>query len=238
MFNTFIFTPLYNFLVFLVSVIPGHFMWIAVFVLTIIVKIILVPMYKKQVRDQVVMSHVAPKIKAIQEKYKDKKPEEKVDMGREVMDIYKEYKVSPFGTILLLIIQLPILFALYKIFLQNIDTHYSSLYSFVSVPEYINNFFLTINLAEKSILIGILAVVSQFIANHFLFAKKPDASAGEFAQSMHTQMKYMFPIIIGAVSFFTPAVISLYIIVGNVFAIWQEVYVKRPLEEKLKLELK
>lgn len=238
MFNTFVFTPLYNFLVYLVNIIPGHYMWLAVFVTTILVKIILVPMYKKQVRDQLVMAHVAPKIKAIQEKYKDKKPEEKAQMGTEVMSIYKDHKVSPFGTILLLIIQLPILFALYRIFLYKIETHYSSLYSFVSVPEYINNFFLTINLTEKSILIGILAVASQFIANQFLFSKKPDASAGEFAQSMHIQMKYMFPIIIGAVSFFTPAVISLYIIVGNVFAIWQEVYVKRPLEEKLKLELK
>ena len=238
MFNTFIFTPLYNFLVFLVSVIPGHYMWLAVFIVTILVKIILIPMYKKQVRDQAIMTHVAPKIKAIQEKYKDKKPEEKANMGREVMDIYKEHKVSPFGTILLLIIQLPILFALYKIFLDKIDVHYSSLYSFVSVPEYINNFFLTIDLTEKSILIGVLAVASQFAANQFLFAKKPDASAGEFAQSMHTQMKYMFPIIIGAVSFFTPAVISLYIIAGNIFAIWQEVYVKRPLEDRLKLTLK
>ncbi len=234
MFQTFIFIPLYNFLVFLVGVIPGNFMWIAVFVLTFVVKIFLIPLYKKQIKDQVVLSHVAPKAKALQEKHK----ENKEVLAKETMALYREHKINPLTSILLLLIQLPILFAIYKIFLDGVDKHLNVLYSFVNKPDFINNFFFGINLAEKSLIIVVLAVASQYLANIFMFAKKPDASAGEFAQSLHVQIKYIFPIMIGIFSYVTPAVISVYIIAGNVFAVIQEILIRRPLEKKVKANLK
>jgi YidC/Oxa1 family membrane protein insertase len=234
MYNTLIFAPLYNFLVWLVDLLPMHQMWIAVTILTIVVKIILIPLYKKQIKDQVILAHITPKMKAVQEKYKDKKE----DLSREMLAIYKEYKVNPFTTIFLLIIQFPILIALYNMFLKPIDSHKDILYSFVQFPESINNFLFSIDLSSRSLIIVVLAVLSQYLANMYMMSKKPDASAGEFAQSMHVQMKYLMPVIIGFVSYVTPAVISVYIIAGNIFAVFQEIVIRRPLEKSVKAGLK
>jgi membrane protein insertase Oxa1/YidC/SpoIIIJ len=88
------------------------------------------------------------------------------------------------------------------------------------------------------LIIVVLAVLSQYLANMYMMSKKPDASAGEFAQSMHVQMKYLMPVIIGFVSYVTPAVISVYIIAGNIFAVFQEIVIRRPLEKSVKAGLK
>jgi YidC/Oxa1 family membrane protein insertase len=239
MFQTFIFTPMYNLLVFLVNTIPGSEIWVAVSILTLIIKICLIPLYKKQVKDQVTIAHITPKIKALQEKYKDsKKPEDKQKMGQEMMGLYKEYKVNPLMTILILIIQFPILFALYKIFLDGVNKHSDLLYSFIQKPDNINTFFFGISLESRSIVLALVAGITMFILNVAMFKKTdPAVEESEFQKSLMLQMKYVLPIVIGAVSYFTPAVVAIYIIVGNLFGIAQEYYIKRPLERKIKLDL-
>jgi YidC/Oxa1 family membrane protein insertase len=239
MFTTFIFAPMYNLLVFIVSHVPGSYMWIAVSILTLIIKLCLIPLYKKQVKDQVTIAHITPKIKQLQDKYKDSKPEDKQKMGQEMMALYKEYKVNPLMTILILIIQFPILIALYQIFLKNINTHYDLLYTFVSEPVYINNMFLGIDLSQRSLVLAIIAGVTFFVLNIFMFQKHKDnkVEETEFQKSLMLQMKYVLPLVIGAVSYFTPAVIAIYIIVGNLFGLAQEFLIKRPLESKVRLYL-
>ena len=71
LFNTYIHDPLYNALVFLVGIVPGHDVWIAVILLTIAVRIILFPLAKRAVATQLAMKTVAPEIEAIKKKYED-----------------------------------------------------------------------------------------------------------------------------------------------------------------------
>lgn len=88
---------------------------LAIILLTILVKIVLYPLSIKQMRSMVLMQQLAPKVKEIQEKYKKKDPQK---MQQKIMDLYQEHNVNPMSGCLPLIVQLPILFALYRALLQ------------------------------------------------------------------------------------------------------------------------
>jgi YidC/Oxa1 family membrane protein insertase len=236
MFTTIVIQPLYNALIFLVDFFPNHDLWIALVVLTVAFKTILIPLFKKQVRDQLVMQHLAPKLKALQEKLKDQKDV----LAKETFALYSKYEVNPFVSILILIIQLPFLIGLYQIFYYDITTHKDLLYAAVTYPDYINNFFLGVNLSEKNLVFSILAAVSQYVLGVFMFKKKSpeeEANEAEMIKAMNVQMKYFLPIVIGVVSYITPSVIALYLIVTNLFGIGQEIIIKKPLERQIKKEL-
>ena len=236
MWTTIIIPPIYNALIYIVNLVPGNYLWVAVCVLTILIKLILLPLYKKQVKDQLVMTHLAPKLKTLQEKLKNKKE----DLAKETMALYSKYKVNPFISILILFIQLPFLIGLYRIFLVDLATRENLLYPFVQFPPNINHMFLWLSLTEKSLFLGVVAGISQYILGTYMFTTKTGIEAEsepEFARAMQTQMKYFLPIVITFVSTITPSVISLYIIVGNIFMVFQEIWIKKPLEIKVKKEL-
>ena len=71
MFTTIVIAPLYNALIYIVNQLPGHELWIAVVVLTVLFKLILVPFFKKQVRDQIVMNHIGPELKKLQAMFEE-----------------------------------------------------------------------------------------------------------------------------------------------------------------------
>jgi YidC/Oxa1 family membrane protein insertase len=248
MFQTIILAPLYNLLVLFLNVTSSHYLWISVALLTLFVKILLIPLYKKQVRGQIIMQHLQPKLKIIQEKYKDQKEK----LGTEMMALYGKYKINPFSSILLPLIQLPVLFGLYWIFSSEI-THYSYLlYSFLNLPENINNNFLFSSLHEKSYILGAIAGLSQFFLSHQMLDKHEDlkkaqkesfknnksAFGEDFQNAMELQIRYFIPALIFLTSFALPAVIPLYFIVSNIFGVWQEIFIRKPLENKLVEELK
>ena len=78
-------------------------------VLTIIVRIVLIPLTWRQIKSMRAMQALAPQIKALQEKYKDNKQL----LNQKTMEFYQENKVSPFGSCLPLLLQLPVFFGLY-----------------------------------------------------------------------------------------------------------------------------
>ncbi len=236
MFTTIVIQPLYNLLIFLVNLLPNHDLWIALVVMTILLKTILIPLFKKQVRDQLVMQHLSPKLKEIQEKFKDKRDL----LAKETMALYGKYKVNPFVSILILIIQLPFLIGLYQIFFYEISSYQNLLYAGLSMPSPINNYFLGVNLSQTNILFAVVAGLSQYVLGVFMFKKKTkeeEANEPEIMKAMNMQMKYFLPLVIGGVSVVTPSVIALYLIVTNLFGIGQEIIIKKPLEKQIKIEL-
>src|SRR3989338_7196977 len=111
-FNTIVYEPLYNGLVFLVDIIPSHDVGIAVIALTIMVRIILFPLSRRAIATQIQMKQIAPQVEALKEKYKDRREEQ----GRAILALYREHGVRPFASFALLLIQLPILIGLYWVF--------------------------------------------------------------------------------------------------------------------------
>jgi YidC/Oxa1 family membrane protein insertase len=84
---------------------------IAIILLTVLVKLVLLPLTIKQTRSMIAMQKIQPEIKKLQEKYKD----DKEKLSQEMMKFYKENKVNPLGGCLPLILQLPVFFALFEV---------------------------------------------------------------------------------------------------------------------------
>ena len=151
--------PLYNAFVFLINVAPGANVGIAIIFLTIAVRIALLPLSHKSVVSQAKMRTIAPHVDKVKEQYKDNKQEQ----ARKIMELYKEHGVNPFSGCLLLLLQLPIIFALYFVFFKGLpDLKTDILYSFVVHPGTISMVFLGIVLSSKSMVLAVVAAVTQY----------------------------------------------------------------------------
>lgn len=234
LYHTFFFDPLYNTLLLLFKVIPWADAGIIIILLTVIVRIILFPLSKKAVITQVKMAEIGPQLEVIKERYKDK-PEEQ---AKQTLALYKEKGVNPFSGIFVVIIQIPLIIALYQIFLHFSEVRVDLLYSFVTAPEHVNTVFLgLIDLANKNVFIAALAALSSYfqlqVATSNQTIPKGNSFSDNLTRSMQSQMKYIFPIIVFFISYNISGVIALYWLTTNLFSIAQEIYVRRSLKPTL-----
>jgi YidC/Oxa1 family membrane protein insertase len=234
-YNLILYKPLYNAFIGFIGTFPWVDAGIVVIIFTIIIKLILFPLSQKSVRSQIEMKKIQPDIDNIKLKYKDNKQEQAL----KTMALYKEKGVNPFAGIFLALIQLPILIALYMVFykggLTNINT--DMLYSFIKVPDEINTFFLGIfDITQKNTILAVIVAVGQFFQIKFTMPaapkkaegeKKDTSFQGELARSMSTQMKYVMPIFMFFVARSFASLVSLYLITASVFAIVQELYMRK-----------
>lgn len=221
-FNTILYQPLLNILILLYGYLPGHDFGLAVIVLTILIKVLFYPLGVKAIKSQKALSSLQPKIKEIQEKYKDNKEQQ----TREIMGLYKREKINPFSGCLPLLIQLPVLIALYRVFWHGLQPEQMTLlYSFVPSPGIIDStFFGIIDLANPNIVIAFLAGVFQFIQVKMTTpkpkeSKKQDSS---FAGQMQKQMLYFMPAFMVLILFRLPSAIGLYWLTTTLFTIIQQ----------------
>lgn len=233
-FKTIIFVPLYNLLVWLTSVIPGADLGLAIILLTILVKIVIFPLYSTSVRTQIKMKAVEGEIKAIKEKYKENIPEQ----SRLTMELYRREKINPFSSFLVLLIQIPIIISLYYVFQESFTIQKDLIYSFISIPGYINTSFLgLINLTiGHNYILALLTGLTQYLQVTLSLPKrekangnKKEASFGQdLAKSMDFQMRYAMPVLTAFIAFTLPAAISLYWVTSNTFsAIYEVVVIKK-----------
>ncbi len=227
--NIVLYHPLINALAFLVSIIPGGDIGVAVIILTILVKIILFPVSQKAIESQAQMSILAPELNKIKESGASKE-----EQARATFDLYKKHKTNPFSGCLLLLLQIPIIFALYYVFWKGITFDANTLYSFIQAPTTANMMFLGIlDISGKSIILAVLAGISQYLQAHFMPQPKPSTSstqgsfADSFSKSMHIQMKYVFPFLVAFIAYSISGAVALYWIVSNIFAVGQQIYAKR-----------
>ena len=223
-FNLILYQPLLNTLVLLYQYLPGHDFGIAVIILTILIRIVLYPLMVQSIRSQKVLSELQPKIQEIQQKYKTDKEKQ----AKETMALYQKEKINPFGGCLPLLIQLPILIALYQVFWRGLrPEEMTNLYSFVPPPGIIDPTFLGIvNLGQASLVLAILAGVTQFFQTKMITPKTPKIKQKEgmaqFSGMMQKQMLYFFPIFTVLILLKLPAAIALYWIVTALFSILQQ----------------
>jgi YidC/Oxa1 family membrane protein insertase len=108
-FTTFIVQPIFNLLVLIYSLLPGHNFGLAIILFTILVRILMWPLIKKQLHQVKKMRKVQPELKKIKKAAGGDKRKEQVMM----MELYKERGINPFGQIGILLLQIPILLGLY-----------------------------------------------------------------------------------------------------------------------------
>ncbi len=242
LFDTIIYQPIYNLLIFIYNAVPDF--GIAIIIVTVLIKLFLIPLSKKQIESQKKMQELQPRIKEIQAKHKDDKEKQ----SRAMMELYKESKSNPFSGCLPMIVQLVFLIAIYRV-LFNISeaglvVNSGDLYAFISNPGQINKMFLGIvdlssainfsNIALSSlphILLVVLAAGSQFIQTKMLMAKQPVkvAKQGEadFSQIMTKQMLFLGPLLTLFIGIKFPAGLALYWLVSTVFMILQQKYMQK-----------
>ncbi|MWV27023.1 membrane protein insertase YidC [Aurantiacibacter rhizosphaerae] len=158
----FIAWPMWQVLIFLFGVF-GNF-GVAIIALTLIIRLILFPVAQKQFHSMAQMRAVQPKMKALQERYKDDKQELQQQMAK----LYKEEKVNPLAGCLPIFIQIPIFFALYKVLLLAIEMRHEPFFGWLrdlSAPDpatVLNLFGLLPFDPPGFLAIGVLAVLLGF----------------------------------------------------------------------------
>ncbi len=227
-FHIIFYKPLYNALVFLVGAIPFHDAGVAVVILTLIVQFIIFPFRHKSVITQRKMREIEPEIKKIKEQFK-KNPQEQT---KQTMALYRTHGISPFSGFLMLLIQLPIFIALYKLFSAGIKFDSVDLYSFITLSDIINTkIFGLVDIFRSNYVLAFLAGATQFFQMQLALPKikKPDAGSGSFqeslSRSMSVQAKYIMPIFIFFIALRFSAGLALYWTTMNVFAIVHEAIV-------------
>lgn len=234
-FHEVLYRPLFNLLVFLYNIIPGSDIGWAIIATTLVIKLVFWPLTQKAIKSQKSLQEIQPQLKAIQEKYKDNKEEQ----ARQLMNFYKENKVNPFSGCLPLIIQLPILIALYQVFLKGFDPkNLEILYSFVSNPGIIDPIsFGFLNLAMPNKIMAVLAGLAQFWQTRMITPKNklPSApkSSDEFmAQAISKQTLYFLPVLTVIISWNLPAGLALYWLITTLFTVVQQYAIIRSAPQK------
>jgi len=230
-FHTVFYNPIYNALVALVALVPGSDVGIAVIILTILIRLLLLPFSLSAARTQRTMKELEPKIKALKETHKGDKEKEAL----ETLALYKEAEVNPFASILMVFIQIPILLALYWVFYYEPfpAINLARLYALTPVPHAISLEFLgIISVTGKSIFLAACAGLTQLLQAHMALkgTMKPSQNGGmqgDFQRIIGLQLKYVFPFLIAAISYTTSGAVALYFIATNLAGSLQEWHVRR-----------
>lgn len=237
--NTIFYEPIYNALVFIINNITLGDVGFGIILLTIVVKFILFPLTKKSIRSQILMKRLEPELKQIKKDYPDKQ-----EQAKKTFELYKKYGTNPFSGCLVVLLQLPVIIALYYVFYKGLSLDTGPLYSFISRPENLHTKFLgLVDIHGKSMVFALLAGVSQFIQGYLASPIKnkteilkqgvtePKSFSEQMSDSMQMNVKYILPIFITIIAYQISAAVALYWITSNIFTIIQEWYIRKTLAQ-------
>lgn len=223
LYNEFLWRPLFNGMVFFYNLIPIQDLGLAIIALTIAIRIILLPLFWKAQRAQRDLARIQPEIKKIQAQHKENREEQ----GKAMMALYKEHNVNPFSGCLIMLVQLPILIALFSVFSTGFDpAQLTYLYSFITNPGMLEPIsFGFLDLSEGNVYLGAIAALTQFFHTKMSTATQvasQSGNRGDFSRIFQTQMLYIFPLLILVWSYSFPSALILYWTILNLFGIVQE----------------
>lgn len=229
MLKTILLNPIFNLLLLIYALLPGHDFGVAVIILTIIIRLLMWPLVKKQLLHQKAMRDIQPEIAKIKQKTKGDKAKE----SKMMMELFKEKEINPFGSLGLALLQFPILIALFFVLRDIVDptqineSVYGFVASFDAVKEIISNpgsfqptLFGVINMATPSVLLAVLAGVAQFFQARQLTPK--DTSKADASARLGFQMSLIFPVLTIFIGIKLPAALALYWLVSSLIAILQQ----------------
>lgn len=214
--------PILNILVFLYN--HTLDLGISIILMTVLIKLFLWPLSRKAIKSQKELQEIQPKLDALKKEYADNKAE----LGKATMDLYKEHKINPLSSCLPMLIQLPFLFAVFRVLRVGMSEDLSLVYSFLSKPTSFQAIsFGFMDLSKPSIYLAVLAGLAQFIQAKMMLAKnsKTATSAGQednMAAIMNKQMVYIFPIVTIVFGFSLPGGLTLYWFMFTFFTVVQQ----------------
>lgn len=194
---------------------------IAIIITTILFKIILLPVSFHQNKSTKKMNEIQPKVKEIQAKYKSDPQTQQAKMA----EVYKEHNYNPASGCLVLLVQMPIIFAFFKVMREPITFAFKQPGFYEAMNK---NFFWIGNLENPdAILFGLplLAALTTYLQS--LTMPVPGGNADPQAQSTQRMMNIFLPVMIFVSARTFPAGLALYWIMSNVFTIIQQLITKR-----------
>ncbi len=250
LFTTFLLQPIVNLLVWLYHIVPGQDVGIAIILLTIIVKLVLYPLTRAQIKQQRALHEIQPKIEEIRKRLKENKEEQ----ARELMALYAKEKVNPTASCLPLLIQLPVFIALYQALTIGLTSKgLSMLYAFVPNPGVVDTRFLAImDLSKPSYVLAVAAALIQFFQTKQILKppaatiqpppadvkEAPVAKDESMSAMMNKQMTYMMPVMTIVIGVTLPGGLTLYWLVMSALTMLQQwlVMKKQPLKVSAQLQ--
>ncbi len=237
--NELLMRPMINSLALLSDVLFDSF-GLSIIVFTVLIRIVLIPLTIRQTRSMKKMQELQPRLKALQDKYKNKGPKERRELSSETMKLYREAGVNPIGCLGPLVIQMPIWIGLYRAILRTMPptpeglanlsaAFYSWNPAISSVP--INSKFVGVDLVDfvqaaplpwnfaLPILVGATMWLQQKMTTSGQTATTPQQ------QQTNQIMLWMLPIMFGFFTFQFPAGLALYILFSNIIGIVIQYYV-------------
>lgn len=208
LFNTFFYEPILAVLIFIYENVAFHDLGLAIIILTVVVRIVLFPLFYKGAKDQAVMQRLQPHIKKIQLDHKDNRERQ----AQELLALYRQHKLNPFSGFILLIVQLPVLIALYQVFITGLtNSAFDNL-----------NFLGLINLGEKNLGLVIFAALLQYFQTKLAMPPGGGNAAGKV-------MLWLGPILTIVILANLPSALGLYWAVSVVFSLGQQIFINKKL---------
>lgn len=193
---------------------------VAIIILTILIKLIFWPLGTKSYKSMNDMKRIQPLMMELREKYKH----DKQKMNKEVMGLYKTYKVNPMGGCLPIIVQMPIFFALYRMLYQAIELRHTPFIGWIndlSAPDRLFHFNFAIPFMQAPYGVPVLTIIMG--ATMFL-QQKMSPSTGDPTQA---KMMMLMPLFMTFIFINFPAGLVLYWLVNNILSIGQQYYIQK-----------
>jgi len=234
MWDAYIVTPLTNLLLWIYTLVGGQF-GVAIIIFTILIRLATHPLMVRQMKSTRALQEMqqSEKWKKIQKQYK--KNREK--LAQEQMKLYKELGISPFGSCLPTLIQIPIIFGLYQSIVKalaatplQLMTLTHSVYSFLDVPSVVplNNRFLWMNLSQPERiyifgfgipLLAIIVALTTYIQSKL--TTPTSTTPGDQGAAMGRMMSIYMPLLLGYFSLSFASGLAVYFITSNLVGIAQ-----------------
>jgi len=231
LFQSIFYQPILNLLVFLYNIMPGNDIGVSIIILTALIRLILFPLNQQSIKSQKALQDIQPKVEDLKKQYGNDKQE----LGKAMMALYKEQKVNPFSSCLPLLIQFPFLIAVFYVFSDGLSGKSLELvYSFIQRPEAINvitlGFF---DLSKPSPVLAVLAGLAQYWQAKMMLAKrppkqvrdKPEAKDEDMMAVMNKQMIYFMPFLTVFIGLTFPGGLTLYWLTTTLLMGLQQVYI-------------
>ncbi|MDD3614340.1 MAG: YidC/Oxa1 family membrane protein insertase [Candidatus Pacebacteria bacterium] len=244
LFHVILVQPILNLLILIYNILPWPDIGLATIILTVIIRLILAPLFNKSTKQQIMMNRLQPLIQKIQKQYKD----DKEKLAKAQLELYRKHKVSPFGNLAITLIQLPIMLAVYRVFLLGFgpDIIQNNLYSFISQPQTINTLFLGfINLNKANVFMALLAAAVQYLSTKLSMSslrqsqqqKNNQNPSQKMANALQKQMVFLGPIMTFVILVGLPSILGLYWVATTLFSVAQQWYILKNFKfEEVELE--
>lgn len=185
---------------------------LAIVVVTIIIRLVLLPLNIKQLKSSQAMQDIQPELKKIQEKYSSKDAKTQQKLQQETMALFQKHGVNPLAGCLPILVQMPILIAMYHAIMRTTAIKQGN--------------FLWFELGTSNIILALIAGLTTFIQQKIIMADTPAPTQGPNPMAI---MLYIMPVMITVFATALPAALPLYWIVGNLFMIAQTILIRKPL---------